>query len=77
MTKFYRQAARPYFRPSEFFVNGRDHGIGIGSYPIEGECIGGEESLWKLEAAGILSRSVVEKLRMRVDIVELCRNSTA
>jgi hypothetical protein len=64
MSEFYRQAARPYFRPSEIFVNGRDHGIKIGPYPVEGEYIGRGERSWKLEAAGGFSRRVVEKLRM-------------
>ena len=68
--KFYRVTSEAYFRPSDFFVNGRDH-IREGSpYPLEKANVGGRRVEWLNGSAG----SVVEKLRMGVDIVAESRS---
>jgi hypothetical protein len=70
MSKFYRVRSEAYFRLSEIFVNRRDCGGERSPYPAD----------WKRWPPGgiVATRTdsqfpapaVVEKLRMRVDIVD-------
>jgi hypothetical protein len=73
MTKFYRVRSEAYFSPSRIFVNGRNHDDEKNPYPVDWENVGGGVHPGTREQPRSCRPTVVEKLRMRVDIVAVGR----
>ena len=69
MSKFYRVRSEAYFRLSEIFVNRRDYGGERSPYPADWGNVGRRDIAATRTGSRPPALALVEKLRMRVDIV--------